>query len=499
MTLKYRLPQTSRWLLTLLLCTAASAASAAVTNQYTFNDGTADDSVGGDHGIIVDNTGISGFTGGALDLTANNGASSAQDFTDPGTVGAFVNLPNGIFTDAVTGGTFGQVTIEAWATVQENRDWARLVDFGESGPGEDLSGNSSGAEYVFIAPRRGGGLAAASTHNATAGDVFIDGPSELSVNNQHHLVLTLDQNDFTGGFDGTARFYIDNAAPIVGGIAAGLFLDTINDVNNYIGRAQWPDALFDGLVDEVRIHDTILTDPQVTSSFNTGPVAVPLPVVQVNRSTGEISISNPAGTSFNLSEYSITSANGGLDPVGWSSIDDDNTFDSDGVWTGSQSETEITEAVTAGVLDGGTIAGGGAASIGSAWAQTPVSSDLQFSFTLNGGTTGNGQVSYIGDAPTRSDLNGDGLVTVADWSLFVSNHGEDFTGDLPVAAYLKGDLDADFDSDYSDYLLFKQDFIAAQGAAAFAALGAVPEPASLLLVTLASFGLVSSRSRKGRS
>lgn len=491
--------QASRWLTIILCSIAVSVADAAITNQYTFNDGTADDAVGGAHGTIVDNTGISGFTGGALDLTANNGAGSAQDFTDPSTVGAFVNLPNGIFTDAVTAGTFGQVTIETWLTVQENRDWARVVDFGASGPGEDVSGNSSATEYVFIAPQRGGGagVVAASTHNS-GGDVFVDGSGPLPVNTQQHVVLTLDQNDFTGGFEGTARLYVNNAAPIVGSIAGGLFLDSINDINNYIGRAQWPDPLFDGLVDEVRLHDVALSDAEVNQSFVQGVVPVPLPVLQVNRDTGEITISNPADTAFSLTGYSITSANGGLDPSGWNSIDAGNTFDPDGNWTGTQTTSEITETVTSGATDGGTISGGNTATISSAWAISPLSSDLQFSYTLNGGTAGSGQIVFTGDDPIRSDLNGDGEVTVADWSLFAANHGEDFVGDLAVEAYLKGDLDGDFDSDYSDFIIFKQDFIAAQGPAAFAALRAIPEPATASLVLFASLALAFvSRPKRG--
>ena len=82
------------------LATLATATEAALVHKYTFN-GNAFDSVGGKNGEVIDRTGISSYTGGALDLTRNNGANSNQDFSLATTVGAYVDLPNGILTDTV--------------------------------------------------------------------------------------------------------------------------------------------------------------------------------------------------------------------------------------------------------------------------------------------------------------------------------------------------------------------------------------------------------------
>jgi PEP-CTERM motif len=77
-------------------------------------------------------------------------------------------------------------------------------------------------------------------------------------------------------------------------------------------------------------------------------------------------------------------------------------------------------------------------------------------------------------------------VNEADWTLFLPNSFTTFPSETTVGGYLKGDFDGDKDNDYADFLLFKTDFIAANGAAAFTQLiGAVPEPSSLALAALA--------------
>jgi hypothetical protein len=209
----------------------------------------------------------------------------------------------------------------------------------------------------------------------------------------------------------------------------------------------------------------------------------------VNRDTGAITLTNPSNSSVQLKGYTITSAAGSLDPITWTSIDADNTFDPNGTWTSqSSTSTNLAESVTGGTLDGGALGPAASRGIGTPWIKAPFE-DLVFGFTLGDNSTGFGIVNYTGNGGAvfgRSDLNGDGTVNVADWSLFLPNAFTTFTSDTTVAAYRKGDLDGDKDSDFTDFQLFKADFIAINGAAAFAELsGAVPEPASLVLAAIA--------------
>lgn len=467
---------------------APVVADAAVVHKYTFNNGNTNDSVGGAHGVLVDNTGIATYTGGAINLSGNNGANSNQDFSQPTTVGAFVDLPNNIFMNAFNGGTFGQASLEIWFTVQEHHDWAEVFSLGNSGPDamEGLSDGGDDQDYIALIPRSGAGVNDFRATTKTAlGDPeeapIIITPTPATLNQRHHVVMTFDMFDGTAGLNGTANVYLNNGTPVAGEIRP--FLDSLNDNNNWLGRSPWPDALFDGMIDEFRIYDHAMTASEVTTSFNIGPEPAPLPVLVVDRDTGEISIANQSGGGIQLKGYSISSEAGSLDPAAWTSIDAGNVFDNNGTWTAQSSTAfNLAESVTGGTLDGGTLAGNSSRVIGLPWLETPFE-DLTFSFTLGDNSVGTGMVQYIGSAHTRSDLNGDGVVNEADWALFVPNSFTSLAGDSAVAAYLKGDLDGDLDNDFNDFRIFKADFIAANGLEAFAALNiVVPEPNSLALM-----------------
>ncbi|MEX0610926.1 MAG: LamG domain-containing protein [Pirellulales bacterium] len=482
------------------LAIVGSPANAVLTNKYNFNDNTANDPIGGQDGIVVDNTGISEFVGGAFDMRANNNANSNQDFSLPATEGTYIDLPNGVFTSAVDGGTFGAASLEIWLTTQDNRGWAEAFSFGTSAAGENMS--TGEGSYVALIPQSGdagtGFDLRATTRDAGVENWVAEAPATplptLPTGVKQHVVYVLDHNDTTAGPNGTGRLYLNGtdvgSAEIVG------FLDSfsLSDVNNWLGRSQWGDPLYDGLIDEFRIYNHALTAGEVTTSFNTGPDPAPLPVLMVNRDTGAVSLANQTAGNVQIKGYSVTSVAGGLNPAAWISIDDDNTFDPDSTWTAqSSTSTNLAESVTGGTLDGGTLASSTSRGIGTPWIITPFE-DLTFSFTLGDNSTGNGIVQYTGSAAQRSDLNGDGAITVADWTLFLPNSFTTFPAETAVGAYLKGDLDGDKDNDYTDFLMFKSDFIEVNGAGAFAELtGAVPEPSSLALAATASALLLGGR------
>ncbi len=482
----------------------SATAQADVIHKYTFNANTAVDSVGGADGTVIDATGIATYTGGALNLTANNGINSAA-LNTVGAAGAYVDLPNNLLTNAVvnnTGnGVIGQATLEMWLTVQENRPWAEAFVFGTSSGGEGISDNGDGRSYIAMIPQSGGGFNdfRGTTRSPTAETPIIGSPAPLAVNQRHHVVMVLDGLDQTAGLNGTASLYLNDGAPVTGAIQP--FIDAMINDNNWLGRSLFGgDALFDGLIDEFSIYNHALSAAEVAANFAQKPVAAPVPTLVVNRDTGEVRIANESAGNIDLKGYTITSAAGALNPTGWTSIDAGNVFDNDGTWTSAAppSNAQIGESTNTG--NGGTLTPtptpNSSRTIGSAWLETPFQ-DLAFTFTLGDNSTGTGQVQYIGSAALRSDFNGDELINAADWTAFKNNSYTSLAG-LPAAqAYLKGDLDGDLDNDFQDFRLFKADFIAASGEAAFAALvGAVPEPATFTLAAAAAAILLGASRRR---
>jgi hypothetical protein len=90
-----------------------------------------------------------------------------------------------------------------------------------------------------------------------------------------------------------------------------------------------------------------------------------------------------------------------------------------------------------------------------------------------------------GTSIVRGDLNFDSEIDAEDYSLFLAGNYTDLSGLDLDTAYQRGDLDRDLDNDFNDFRIFKQEYIAAKGAQAWADLAArVPEPTGLVLTAI---------------
>ena len=258
-----------RWFLAIGLVVALSAnADAALRHRYSFTS-DASDSVGGANGTVVDpGVPTAAFAGGKLDLSANVGNGSNGIVED-----AFVDLPNGIVTAATNGGTAGQLTVEIWAQSAENRNWAALFSAGTSNGGEGVSPGGNNADYIQVIPQNGqNGRIRTTTHRTGVGaEGFVDFSSAMSTSQTTHLVSIFEQS---GGLPGTVSLYVDGSFIGSNPIAAGLSIGAMTDNNNWLGRSQWPDSLFDGWYDEVRIYDHALSANEVTANFRAGADAL---------------------------------------------------------------------------------------------------------------------------------------------------------------------------------------------------------------------------------
>jgi hypothetical protein len=477
----------------LAACIAPRDAGAVLVNRYSFT-GNANDSIGGANGTVVDvGSPTAVFAGGQLDLSANTGQGSNGITED-----AYVDLPNGLITGLATGGTSGAFSVELWATVSETHTWQRYVDFGTSNAGEDTSGGGGNAPYIYIAANSGrwtNGLATeAHEPNGPLREVGQTGP--LPNNVQLHIVGTYDQNDTSAGTNGTFKLYRNGALIGAAAIPPNLNLNTYTNNNNWIGRSQWPDPVFDGLFNELRLYNHPLTSTEVATDAFFGPDVLnpgELLSLTVNKNTGLVTMKNNATTAINVDFYRISSAASALSLANWNSLDTQNYDAVDGAdagsvagdsagegWdkSGGSNASQLAELFLP--ASGSSIAPSEVLSLGNAFNTSVFGSgnngDLQFTFGLVGGLQLTGNVTYVGGG-VLGDYNNNGIVDAGDYVLWRKGGPLQNEGDTP------GVVNA------ADYTYWRSRFGATSGTGAGVGAAAVPEPTSWLTMLLAATAL----------
>jgi hypothetical protein len=107
----------------------------------------------------------------------------------------------------------------------------------------------------------------------------------------------------------------------------------------------------------------------------------------------------------------------------------------------------------------------------------PVTLTLQSLTAAN--VTLNGFELYAATAylsPPPLDLNLDGILDLVDFGLYIGGLHKNFTGMSATEAFQMGDLNGDFKNDFADLVIFRQAYNQVNGAGAFEAALAVPEP-----------------------
>jgi Concanavalin A-like lectin/glucanases superfamily len=224
---------------------------AGLTHRYSFNDGTANDSVGGANGALINGATVSG---GQLvfNPSINNG-------TPNPVTGQYVNLPSNIlFTRSFT--------VEAWATDNSSTPWQRILDLG----------NTEGSGFLILVPfnkvEHPLGQISIFDHGGSSDTNFVAGSNSISVGTETEYAYV--HNLSTGN-----EFLYINGTLVAQSVASQDPTTTAYR-NFYIGRSQFSaDPYFGGTIDELRTYDFGLTSAQVQSDFLAGPntVAVPEP------------------------------------------------------------------------------------------------------------------------------------------------------------------------------------------------------------------------------
>ena len=211
-------------------------------HRYTFEDGTANDSVGGAHGTLV---GYADVVGGAL---------VTYDQDD------WMEMPG----DVIAMNTFDEVTIEAWytPTAGANAGWSMLAYFGDS-----LDGLGSNGFFITSARFDDKSRAAISIGDIAtpwASETGADGP-EYDDGLLHHMVSTINATDIT--------LYID------GVLIASTPLDPNNSISGisqnfaYLAKGGYGgDPEWIGSIQEFNIYDYALSLAEVEANYAAGPV-----------------------------------------------------------------------------------------------------------------------------------------------------------------------------------------------------------------------------------
>ncbi len=224
-----------------------------LAHRYSFTR-DASDSVGGANGTLMNGASI-----------VNGAVVMSDGALNSGTPGAYVDLPNNLVQNYTT------ITIESWVTDNGSRQWARVWDLGNSSGGEDVS--DGGSLYMFMSLPSGnnGGDLEADIHlnDRAGGDFAVEWTGQRPpVGKEAHIVYASDAAHHTGWL------YVNGALVAINTNQTLVPADIGPTVNDWLGRSQYNDPMFNGSIDEFRIWNGSLTPLQVAINAAAGPDTV---------------------------------------------------------------------------------------------------------------------------------------------------------------------------------------------------------------------------------
>ncbi len=242
----------------------------APVHRYSF-DADASDSIGDADGIAYGNVTFNGQgVIGNLGTESSNAVGLFPDPADPAKAspGAYIDLPNGTVSAMGDNATF-----EMWTTWNgpDTSYWQRFFDFGTSdvaaGGGEDWSIGAGASNYIFLTPLSGGNTMRFGYRDGVTGYERWVETAVPAVGTEYHVAVVWN------GAATTAQLFV-NGKRVAEDWATHITLSSLPDVNNWLGRSQFVDAMFNGSYNEFRMYDYALSIPEVLGNSEAGPDVV---------------------------------------------------------------------------------------------------------------------------------------------------------------------------------------------------------------------------------
>ncbi len=172
----------------------------------------------------------------------------------------YVNLPNHLIS------VLTEVTVVVWATTSPGAAaYARYFDFGV-GTGEDDTTSAQGATFLTVSAAGNvpSQLQLLARSAAGAAEDQIVTRMNVSDDREHQIAAVFASSSY-------AELYLDGVR-LLTRIPIAWPLSNINDVNDWLGRSQWPsDHPFGGSFNEVRIYNRALTGCALHALYVAGP------------------------------------------------------------------------------------------------------------------------------------------------------------------------------------------------------------------------------------
>jgi RHS repeat-associated protein len=207
--------------------TSAADSSSGGTNSGTYQNSPTLDTAGA----------LTGSSDGSVTLNGTN---------------QYVSVPSGF---SMFGGSSG-FTIEGWAKPTAANTWARLIDFGNGAPSDNVAlsvGGVGGRDLTLCIDAGTNGTCFAATNVVTE-------------NVWQYVAATFVPNGAGGG---AVTLYLNGTVVNTGTIGYAPTSVTRND--NYIGKSNWSsDHYFQGSIQDVAIYPSALSSATVLAHYDTG-------------------------------------------------------------------------------------------------------------------------------------------------------------------------------------------------------------------------------------